>query len=262
MKQFEGYLFDLDGTIYAGTKLINGAAELVESLKEDGKMIAFLTNNSTLSAERIAVKLQTFGIQATEEQIVCPTDIAGKYLTQLFGRSNVYVIGSEHLTDSVVKEGHILSEDLNTPCDVVLVGRDLNFHYQKLEDAVLHIQRGAKLVATNLDYNHPIDTGEAVPETGALIAAIQRTVQVEPYVIGKPASYLFNEALERFQLNPNETVMVGDNPYTDIKGGRNAGLSTILLMEHLKKVPDDLLVDYTFSNLKELMDAMYMAEEA
>lgn len=229
MRQFKGFFFDLDGTIYAGTKLLDGAMELLDTLQRAEKSIAFMTNNSTLNAATIARKLQSFGIHADQDQIICPTDLAGSYLTEKYGRSRVYTIGSEHLTRSVLVENHSLSEGVDDPCDIVLVGRDLDFTYQKLEDAVLHLQRGAKLVATNLDFHHPIDTGEYVPETGAIVAAIQKTVHTDAEVIGKPASFIFHKGLERFGLLPHQTVIIGDNPMTDIRGGRKAGLSTILL---------------------------------
>ncbi|MCF6136627.1 HAD-IIA family hydrolase [Pseudalkalibacillus berkeleyi] len=255
MKHFKGYYFDLDGTVYAGNKLMEGASELLKALRQNNKKIVFMTNNSTLNGTNIARKLQSLSVPTHPNQIVCPTDVAGDYILEYYGHSSVYVIGSNHLTDSVVKAGHTIKEDTCEACDLVLVGRDLHFTYQKMEDAVIHLQRGAKLIATNMDATHPIHNGERVPETGSIVAAIQRAYAVDPDVIGKPSSYLFDQALERVKLQSDQAVMIGDNPSTDMKGGRNAGLATVLIGQD--QTTSDIVVDYAFENLLQLKNAIY-----
>ena len=42
---YEGYVFDLDGTIYLGDELLPGAERLVLKLRELGKRVIFLSNN-------------------------------------------------------------------------------------------------------------------------------------------------------------------------------------------------------------------------
>ncbi|WP_270181196.1 HAD-IIA family hydrolase [Alkalihalobacillus sp. CinArs1] len=254
MNNFRGFLFDLDGTIYAGTKLIDGATDLLTLLRKEGKTIAFMTNNSTLNAAEIRMKLAKFGVPAEEEEIICPTDCAGTFLTDHFGPSNVYVIGSDALKENVARSGHTLLHSVNAHCDVVLVGRDLEFTYRKLEDASIHVQKGALLVATNMDHTHPIQTGDDVPETGALVAAIQATVSIEPLIIGKPDAYLYDTALKRFGLTPEDTVMIGDNPLTDIQGGINAGLHSVLIDLHGKKMLPMTGDVRTVERLKDLYD--------
>ena len=44
---YEGYVFDLDGTIYLGDELLPGAKRLVLKLRELGKRVIFLSNNPT-----------------------------------------------------------------------------------------------------------------------------------------------------------------------------------------------------------------------
>lgn len=47
MKEYKGYLIDLDGTMYKGTELIAEARDFVIKLKEKGIPYLFVTNNST-----------------------------------------------------------------------------------------------------------------------------------------------------------------------------------------------------------------------
>ncbi|MGL5583782.1 MAG: HAD-IIA family hydrolase, partial [Cetobacterium sp.] len=39
MKQYKGYLFDIDGTILLGDTLIPGAKEKIDELKKSGKKV-------------------------------------------------------------------------------------------------------------------------------------------------------------------------------------------------------------------------------
>jgi arabinose operon protein AraL len=43
--KIEGYIFDLDGTIYTGERALPGAVELVAKLRQRGKKILFVSNN-------------------------------------------------------------------------------------------------------------------------------------------------------------------------------------------------------------------------
>lgn len=229
ISQMEGFLFDLDGSIYAGQSLLPGAYELLEYLSMNNKEFVFITNNSLNDASFIVRKLQSMGIKVCLDQIISPVGLAGEYLYERFGFCNVFVIGSDELKKSVQLFGHTLCNNLCCSCNVVLVGRDLEFDYKKLEKSVILLQSGSKLVATNLDGYHPIENGVFVPETGAFIASIQEVVNITPEVIGKPSSFIFNKAIEKIGLKREILAIVGDNPYTDIMGGYTSGLYTIWL---------------------------------
>ena len=58
---YEGYVFDLDGTIYLGDELLPGAKRLIEELRELGKKVAFLSNNPTKDPRMYADKLTRLG---------------------------------------------------------------------------------------------------------------------------------------------------------------------------------------------------------
>ena len=47
MKHYEGYLIDLDGTMFRGTDEIQGAKEFVDELNKRHIPHLFLTNNSS-----------------------------------------------------------------------------------------------------------------------------------------------------------------------------------------------------------------------
>ena len=53
-----GYLIDMDGVIYRGTHVIEGAQEFIASLRRENIPFRFMTNNSQRSRLDVATKLQ------------------------------------------------------------------------------------------------------------------------------------------------------------------------------------------------------------
>ncbi|WP_278838412.1 HAD hydrolase family protein, partial [Ligilactobacillus saerimneri] len=45
MKSYQGYMIDLDGTMYRGKEKIPAAQRFIKRLQEKGKQILFVTNN-------------------------------------------------------------------------------------------------------------------------------------------------------------------------------------------------------------------------
>jgi HAD superfamily phosphatase (TIGR01668 family) len=46
----------------------------------------------------------------------------------------------------------------------------------------------------------------------------------------KPSRKAFRKAQEILELNPEEIVVIGDRPLTDVLGGQRAGMKTLLVM--------------------------------
>ena len=67
MKQYNGFLIDLDGTMYRGTEVIQEAGDFVNELKARDLPYLFVTNNSSRTPLQVAQKLKDFGIAAEEE---------------------------------------------------------------------------------------------------------------------------------------------------------------------------------------------------
>ena len=61
---------DLDGTIYLGDGLIDGALEFLGRLEERGIRRYFLSNNSSKSVEQYLDKLRSLGIDADEDEVL------------------------------------------------------------------------------------------------------------------------------------------------------------------------------------------------
>lgn len=227
LKKCRTFLFDLDGTIYCGSKPMPGAAQLLSALRARGCAVRFVSNNSSHAVGFVREKLKRMGIESEIEDIITPLSTSGAFIRGAFGKSRVFVLGTRALASSVTGAGHQLAEGSGR-CDAVVIGRDIEITYQKIERACIFLQRGAACVVCNSDSTHPGESGYLVPETGAFYAMVKTVCKPGVWLeIGKPDPFLFTCAMAG--ASPESCVMVGDNIDTDIAGAQRAGCRTVLL---------------------------------
>ncbi|WP_158629989.1 HAD-IIA family hydrolase [Cohnella sp. AR92] len=229
-RDVRAWLFDLDGTLYYGGEAAPGAKALLDYLRVSGKPATFVTNNSRHSSADIMKRLDGMGLSVPRDSIITATEYTGRYLLERYGRLQLCVCGSKPFEEAHLKAGHAVCPlEEEADIDAVVVGLDDAFTYRKLERIVQAVCNGARLIAANADLRHPGTGGRVVPETGALVAAIEQASGRKAEYVGKPNPYLFRCALEACAVSPEYAVMVGDNYDTDILGGKQAGLNTVWL---------------------------------
>lgn len=226
MKQYEGYLIDLDGTIYRGNEIIEGAEEFIRAIRDSGRPYLFLTNNSSKTQEDVASHLNGMGIETLPEHVFTSSLAAAKYIKHQKDDARCYVIGEDGLIDAIQKEGMTVVPD--EACDFVVFGIDRHITYEKYAKACLAIRNGATFISTNSDNAIPTEHG-LLPGNGALTSVISVSTNQEPIFIGKPESIIMKEALEVLGTNAENTLMVGDNYNTDIKAGIQSGIDTLMV---------------------------------
>jgi len=143
------------------------------------------------------------------------------------GGGTAYVIGGEGVTRALVDAGIDVVDGEPPRVDLVVVGIDDDFTYQRLRTASVLIQRGARLVATNADRTFPATGGELWPGAGALVAALETSTGVEAEVVGKPYAPLFEAALRR--SGGSMPLVIGDRLDTDIAGANALGWDSMLV---------------------------------
>jgi 4-nitrophenyl phosphatase len=136
----------------------------------------------------------------------------------------------------------------------VLIGRDPDFNIDRMVAASRAIEAGAAFIALNTDVRMPVEDGDYTSGVGPLVAAISTLAYRAPEILGKPSAAFFEMGLRRLHVSPRETIMVGDNVETDIKGGKAAGLLSILITAS-KVTPDADLsqADLVVPDLRELL---------
>ncbi|WP_251329688.1 HAD-IIA family hydrolase [Haloplanus pelagicus] len=226
--EYEALLFDLDGVVFVGDEPVRGAVETLRRLRDAGKEIQFVTNNSQHTRREFAEKLAAFGIDARPVEITSAASATAEYLADR-GVESVYLVGMDGLRAELRQRG---IADRERDADAVVVGFDPTVTYDDIATATsLVYDRDLPLVATSGDTSYPSGDGVA-PGTGAILRAIEAASDTEATVVGKPNAPLFDRALGRISTRP--VAMVGDTPSADVAGANRAGIDSILVSLHCR----------------------------
>lgn len=238
MKQYKGYLIDLDGTMYRGTEKIEKAGDFVKALLDKGIPYLFVTNNSSRTPAQVAQTLRDFDIPAEENQVFTTSQATANFIYEKKQDASVYVIGEEGIQEALREKGFQLVEE--NP-DFVVQGIDRGINYEKLAKACIAVRQGATFISTNGDIAIPTERG-LLPGNGSLTSVIAVSAMVKPIFIGKPESIIVEQALKVIGTPKEETLMVGDNYDTDILAGMNTGMDTLLV--HTGVTSREILAGY------------------
>lgn len=229
---YEGYVFDLDGTIYLGDDLLPGAGRLIEELRERGKRVVFLSNNATKDPEMYSEKLTRLGLPTPKEEIVNTVVTMTRWLSQNHPDATVFPISEEPLKNALREAGIELSENPEE-VDIVIASYDRTFEYRKLQvafDAIWYHGR-ARLVTTNPDRYCPLPGGRGEPDAASIVAAIEACTGARCEVnTGKPDPIMLETILGIMGMETSECVMTGDRLYTDVRMALDAGMPSALVL--------------------------------
>jgi arabinose operon protein AraL len=255
--QYSGYIFDLDGTIYLGEKLIPGAREAIERLKSFSKKVVFLSNKPLQTREDYAAKLTRLGIPTLADEVINSSRVMAKWLAKQAPGAAIYVIGEPSLIREMAEAGFRISEKAEE-IRYVVASFDRTFDYQKLNIAHQAIKKGAHFVATNPDRACPVEGGE-IPDCAAMIGAVEGSTgkKVEA-IVGKPSDIMIQVAVQTMGLSPEDCLLVGDRLETDILMGRKAGMATALVLTGVTKRDalknSEIQPDYVWESIAEILN--------
>ena len=226
LSDVDAVFLDLDGCLWFGERLADGATALVEGLRRSGRKVAFLTNTSNRRAAQVAAKLCDLGVEAAEADVILPLEALAAH-PWLGSRPQVWFLGPS-VVRGLVGELATLAA---TPEDaeLLVLGRDPEMTYDDLADALQVLVRGGRMLALNVDPRVPVENGRMLPGTGAVAAALTYASGVRPEVVGKPSQAFFDTALRRLAATPERSVIVGDTLDADVAGGAAAGMRTVLV---------------------------------
>ena len=153
---FLGYIFDLDGTIYLGEKIIHGAKETIEKLKSLSKKIVYLSNKPLQTRDDYAAKLTRLGIPTNPVEVINSSLVMARWLSRQAPGATIYAIGEPPLIEEMIQAGFCISEKAEE-IQYVIASFDRTFDYRKLNIALQAIRKGARFVATNPDRTCPVE---------------------------------------------------------------------------------------------------------
>lgn len=227
LKDFDVVLFDLDGTIYYGSKIIPGANETIEFFRRAGKKIYFTTNNSTKTRAQIYEKLFDMGVNCKLEEVLTSGYIAALYCKKN-KLNNVYIFGSSNLIHEFNDLGITVNQ--NEDAENLLIGYNPLMTYDDLTAALQVALHAKQIMACNRERTFPGENSKLMPGCGAMTAPIEWCTQREcDLIIGKPNILMVELLCDMEKLTANRFLIIGDTYESDIRMADRAGCKSILI---------------------------------
>jgi 4-nitrophenyl phosphatase len=262
IKDINTLLIDGDGVLWRAEQPIAGLNDFVEVMNAQGINWALLTNNATRNRMQFVEKFAGFGIEVGVERIFSSAIVTATYLQEHFSAGDtIYVVGEAGLIATLREAGFDVRAGDDQPDEAVAVigSMDRGLTYGRLAAANRLIRRGARFIQTNPDKTFPMPDGIA-PGAGTIMAALVAASGVEPVVIGKPETALYEAAMRAYGAQPERTAMVGDRLETDILGAQRVGISTILVLTGVATRGDleggDRAPDLVLDSIADLADML------
>lgn len=255
LENIDGFVIDLDGTVYKGKQAIDGVMDSIAYIRSIGKRVVFLSNRGNISRKMCHDKLQGMGIDVHEEEILLTSTVTATYLSNHDKDCQVWVLGEQGLRDEITLAGIKLAEKPEA-ADWLVITLHETLTYKELNEAFRAVRHGARMIATNADKTFPGDEGDSIDVAGMIGAIESSTDQKVEVVIGKPSSLMAEAALEVMGLPAERCMIIGDSLVSDIALGKNAGMVTTLVLtgsvsRDLAEV-SDVQPDYIWDSLADL----------
>ena len=236
-------IFDLDGTLYCGDSPVQNAEYVTNQLRKIGIQVLFLTNNSVKTRKQIEEKLHNFNIQCSIDEI-----FTSGYMSVLYAQNkkltDIYICGSDGLREEFENAGFIHTDTENAKN--IVIGYNPDFSYKKLTEAFLVARNAEYIIACNKERSFPGNDNKLFPGCGAMVAPIEfctnRTVNV---VVGKPSVEMLKLICQKYNLKPNQLLMVGDTYESDILMAKNFGCYSAYFNANPDKIkfPSDMHIN-------------------
>jgi HAD superfamily hydrolase (TIGR01450 family) len=229
-RRYDQFILDLDGCVWVGDEPTPRAVEAVAALRDEGKAVAYATNDPRSATEDYVTRLWKIGIQASVQDVVTVGGAVQHLLAETRSGRTAFVVGTDALRKHVTDAGlRVLNgTDLASRAEVVVVGGTEDLVYADLRFASLAVRRGADFLATARDPTYPQPDG-LWPGTGAILAAIEVASGRKAETVGKPQPQLLLTALDRLG-GEARTLVVGDRVDTDLGAAAAAGLDAALVL--------------------------------
>jgi 4-nitrophenyl phosphatase len=229
----KGVILDIDGVLRRGGSPIRGSIEAVDKMIDSGLRLYLLSNNSTRTHGELSDEIEAMGFPSLD--VVNSAYAASVYVAENFGKSSCLLLGEEGLAREFEETGHMIYKagdefrwdnikEYEVPdVDVTVAGMDRSLNYNKIAHALYHLRKGVTFVATNDDPTFPVEEGNVIPGAGSAVAPLKYCSGIEPFVAGKPNDYSTRITLELMKLEPEDVLVIGDRPDTDMAAGLSAG---------------------------------------
>jgi len=224
MQALGGILFDLDGVIYEGNRLIPGAVKTLKKIQAAGIPFRFITNTTRMTKNNLVGFLGGMGFSVGHESVFAAPHVAIEYC-KLKGYKKIFLV----VPDPEMKQDFSSFQLVDKNPDAIVLG-DMGklFTFNLLNRLFNEVINGSRLIAMHKNRYWKSARGLTV-DLGAFIAALEYASGKSAAVMGKPNPNMFQLAVQSWNVPPDSIFMIGDDIEGDVCGAKNVGMKSVLV---------------------------------
>jgi len=250
LPNIKGLILDMDGVLWRDMEPIGDLPAIFQAFNDQGLRVILATNNATKTVDEFFSKVRRFGVELEDWQVISAAQATGIFLAEKYPDGcNVFAVGTPSLIKILEDAGLTILNERSEKVQVVVAAMDTGLTYEKLKNAELLVRSGCEFIGTNPDVTYPSPEG-LIPGAGTVVGAIEIASGKKAKIIGKPEPLMYQMAMKRLGLKPEETLGVGDRLETDIQGAKAAGVRSAFVLSgastleqaHQMATPPDIIV--------------------
>ena len=252
------FLIDIEGTIVRDKSYapVEGAVGWLNKVKASSKKFSLVSNNTTHSPEELISLLKSQGFDLDEGNLDTCMKVTGEWLKKKKIKS-CFVLGNEALKSYLGREGIEVREDSSVQAIIVGLDEELNFQKLKIATRAL-VENDAYLVALHSNKVYKDSKGEIAPSVGAVVRALEYTSGKRGLIMGKPSIDFYRNVLRRLETEPENCLMISDDPLSDLIGAKKLKIKTAFVLSGkyshsiLKSLDKKKRPDYVYKSIAEI----------
>jgi len=250
------FFIDRDGTLILDNHVIDGANELLDLLRERGKKLFLLSNNSSKSPSTHIESLRQAGLKLEPHELLISLDASLDFLLEK-DYKRIFWVATSDVSSYISSKG--FSFETVSP-QALLLTYDTEITYSKISHFIRLLRNSIPYIATHRDLLYPTKDG-ALPDIGCTIDIIAKsTGKLPDKIFGKPSLEMIIPTLKRLNVPLSQAVIVGDRLYTDIKLAAGSDLLSVLVLTGETKRSNyefsDIRADIVLPSIKELFELL------
>lgn len=230
-EQYDTFLVDVWGVVYDGVHPLVEGVKALNKLKQQGKTIIFVSNNPRPSNLARAT-LQQLGIEGTIN-IVTSGDVMRSLLQAKHPGQKVYHLGRARNKD-LLSGINLIEVDTLDESDFVILSCFLEEteDFSQFDPELEHIAKQHMLVYCPNPDIHAAHENTLRKTAGFFARRLEEKFGGQACRIGKPNAIIFdfvNAQFPEILQDKRKALMIGDTLTTDIQGGHDYGIDTLLV---------------------------------
>ncbi|XP_017778574.1 PREDICTED: 4-nitrophenylphosphatase-like [Nicrophorus vespilloides] len=249
VKSFDNILFDCDGVLLLGEDIIPGVKDSVNSMKEMGKEIKLITNNSFRTTREWNEIFEDVELEFTSHDVIFPTKAVIHYLQAKKFNKKAFVLGQPAMVEELKEYGigvydykdcpklkHVsdledyIGDDLSI--GAVIVDLDFNLTYPKLMKAATILKRpDVHFIFCATDKTAPFGENYKIIGSYFIGETLEMITGRKPVILGKPSVTYNNFVKKNYKkIDPARTLFVGDSLMTDMLFATKCNYQKLLVL--------------------------------